>query len=82
MWIRQGFTQGGSSVRRKLTLRLDLVSPDEHSRFREQKASIEADMKTAQEYLDRTAHHYGPHVGLPVAGLHNTKGRLSTAAWS
>jgi hypothetical protein len=56
------------------------VSHDDDSKFREQTVSIEADVKTAQEYLDRTAHYYGPHVGLPVAGLHNTNERLSTAA--
>jgi hypothetical protein len=59
---------------------LDVVSPEDDSKFREQVASIEANVKTARGYLDRSTHHYGPHVGLPVAGLHNTDKRLSTAA--
>ena len=48
--------------------------------FKQRLRSIEASQKIASQYLDRTAHHYGPHVGLPVAALHDTKERLSTAA--
>lgn len=55
------------------------MADDRDDAFREKLRSVDASMAIAQQYLDRSAHHYPEHLTLPMAAWRETLGPLSIA---